>query len=432
MLASGALSFILTCLAAAVCFGQKLSVGGALLSGTALLLALAGLQFVCRAGLQRRETAIIASCWGLFGGINAAFQLVALQKYGDYGVLESFIANHKTFPRWLSGTRLLSAIYSAVGATDSAFFVAVLGVCVLLGCTLIALHWSNYSLACCTAVLSPIYFMFLSGYSEYYPFIAGPLLLLLVWMVKNSEKRVSPLLLGLLCAAFASLYFGYFPLAVALVLLVGKQSTTDRLLGLAAFVLLVGLAIPILWPAGWQSFLTALSVEIDPSGMNIIPSYRLHRWHSSFLFEPDFLLSPLHVAHKLYIFFFSGMATLLALAGVHWQTLNTTHGWMRDPTFKGLLLLALMEIGYFLLAIPYFGPRRDIDLFFQTGVVLGFFFGHVIERSAPPNDLPKIRGRSLGLLLGSGLALIWFLLFLGIPRPSRGLLRLLLNGFSFN
>ena len=315
--------------------------------------------------------------------LNATYDLVSIRSFGDSGWLAYFVDTQTPFSRWLAGTATLGWAFSILKslAIDIAAltFIKVCGALLITVTTIYVIRKANNRLALLIPLFCPIWLTFISGYDEYYPFIA-PLFLIALLLIEHRPLNQQ----WLIYSAFASLltlsYIAYAPIAFLVILALALHSRKLALasIPIACFIYILG--VYLFWPEGVMEYARALKHDLNLGEQNTIyPAYKEHSASAlSPWFSPQYALSWEHFKHLAFMLFWGGgwiIPLLLfgALIKYRAQFINKLPSALRsNPTLSAL---AAWQTFYFVFMIPKLGPVQDIDLFFSVYLTLGILAG---------------------------------------------------------
>lgn len=322
--------------------------------------------------------------------------------YGDGQIFGQFVASAYAFPRWLVGAAVSIWLYvgfwtfPSVAAhlpahlRDSAAFLRLLCPAVMgIGSIAILRQWPH-RLAAIIPMLIPIWWLFLSGYVEYYPLIMGAWLASLLWIFEQPLGERSAYAVGALAGILPALYAGFAGLSVLLVVsfvLARPSRAIGALLSAAASL---AVSIAICWPTGIPSYLHALAAEMNFGEQHIGYARYVGRsgGPSSIFFSTHYAFVHTHLIDLAYMLFWGTgwLVPLLLVGGI--AAAIAQKGGPRGLPFRDVRIwlgvgLGVWQIYYFIYMIPRLGPTADIDLFCPTYVTLAFLAGELLDRTWP-------------------------------------------------
>jgi hypothetical protein len=395
--------------------------------------------------------------WCLAVLINIAFGLTPIKSYGDSAYLEAEIVKGMPYPRWLTGTAILSWVYAAIwqlppllkhlpaALATSGGFLSVTGALAMgIGTIALLRRWPN-RLAVLLPSLLPCWVLFSAGYREYYPFIACALLAALAWLFAERLEDRSPRDVGLLVALLPLLYVGFASLSVLIFVFyvlaaprgqagVLEQASrsgsfpsraVERALktaGIALFAFV--LMIVVFWPYGVSDFFRQLYTQLNFGEANTeFPRYLNQSADpTSIFFTTRYALSSEHLRDVAYMSFWGGglfvFPLLVAAITLAWR--SRRGAWREAARERRLWLgtaIFLWQLTYLLFMIPKLGPTRDVDLFFATFISVAFFAGLLFDLGFKnsADQAESARFILLSAMLGSTVVACTFLLHTGIP-----------------
>lgn len=360
--------------------------------------------------------------------LNLLFPYAALRQYGDTGVLENFIGRGEIFPRWYLGNAILNFLYRsiwlpfapAILSGPERFVQCAGSFCTLLS-TLALLRWQTPSAAIFGVVLSPLWLLFLSGYSEYYPFIAGPFAIGLVWLLQRELTERSPIVLGIGAGLYSLAYVAFVPVSFLVLACLSLRSWKDGLCAVSVAILVVVLVVVAVSGTNIAEPLVALSGQLNLNSENIPRSYQRLAVEGLPLFRFSALFNGNYVLQHLYMLMFSGGAAgALTLVFGFLSRSHAAQTWLVFlGSSRGLLCagILLFEISYFLFMMPCLGTRRDIDLFFQAYFAFAIIGGRLLEwDAADSSSVRTVRSIMAAALIGHCVVSAYLLLIAGLPK----------------
>jgi len=371
--------------------------------------------------------------------LNIFFKFAAINAYGDFGHLNFNIGYAAPNPSWLAGDSLLGWIYSALWlfppvadslpstVSGTGGFISLAGWFAMFASTFYGLVRFRNRLAVVLPMLSVHWLLFSSGYNEYYPFLSGPLVLILAWLFECDLRNRKPMEIGIVAAALSLLYLGFVPMSIMVLLCYGiaswKKAAPALLWAAGIFLVFVG----IFWIGGVSDYFRSLWDSANFGAKSAYFSrYRdLFSNPHSFYFTPDYLVSKEHMIDLLYLFFYSGGLSVIGLfvSGLFLAVNSSRKSlvWRKlllDPRLWLACLIIASQIRHFVSMIPFWGPHRDIDLFFTVFIILLFFSGFLFDLHF--NVHKEMRRRALFFvfcfILGNLVVSSDLLMLRGIPR----------------
>jgi hypothetical protein len=368
-----------------------------------------------------------------FAAANVIWRFADLISYGDSGRFSTFIDRNRVFPRWFLGsvimTRLYHHVWSELGGilpetlSSADGLVRIAGAVLMAASSLVLLRIDGLRLAVLVPVLSPIWLMLSTGYSEYYPFIAF-VYLGFIYMIQSGDlSRRSPVTVALVSSLLCLSYTAFVPLGFLLIACYGISSGIRKAsVALAVTFLLCVAMVFLLWPGTFDALSTEFRKHLNLGEMNThYPAYMgKSAGDSTPFFALSYAFSIEHILHLCFMGFFgAGLVPLflicLALPGLHAKGSLASLAKTKAALFLGLVLA--FQILYFILMIPKLGPVRDIDLFFTVYLTFGFIAGYIEDifldtMSEMNSDI--FRNCVVGSCVGSSAVILLFMLRTGI------------------
>jgi len=403
----------------------------------------AGLLILVGAGLvanSRRRAPLywqlVWACWTLFVLYAIVHKLFTPQQYGDNGSLENFLNNGAPYPAWLIGNSILGGLFSGLWLyppfvhflppdlqSAAGFVLCASAISMGLSSIILLKAWPN-RLGVLFPMVTPFWLMFSTGYSEYYPFIVGPVVAILAVIFSKPLKERSPVMVGLLAALLALLYNGFIPLAVLLLLwyALARRRDIGKTIGIC---LAGGLGVlGVFWPGSISNYFTQLYANMNWGETNtFFPRYQGKSiGPNSIFFTTKYALSAEHLRDVTYFCFWGGVTIFLALLlvgliGAGWKTIKEKKrpSWLNMRLGLALSIIAFL-VYYIIFMIPKWGPPKDLDLFFLVHTALAFFGGGVWDWLLHDSPLRQSSNFILAAIaLGANLALVIFLIKIGLP-----------------
>ncbi len=345
-----------------------------------------------------------------------------IQIYGDFDQLPSEISSNVVFPRWLVGSSFLNFTYHFIiqpikASFQTAAFVRLSGSFLMLGFSIILLLKSPNRLSVILPLLSPIWFLFFSGYNEYYPFIAEFFLLSLLLLSTDKLVKIHPILIGIFASLIMLLYVGFVPLGLFLifVLFVKKGARAGITAFFAALCATVWLVL-IFWPNTFISFFPAYYSSLNIKSSDLYPGLlmaHLPFFKVSYAFSLDNLT---RIFNQYYWAGGPGSLIIMVLFGLKKNIFSKVNLINNNILFLSLFLI--WQIFYFIFMVPRLGPYQDIDLFFSVYLTISFMAGfladlHFESMQNPDSTLSK--HQVISFFIGNSSFLILYFCFLGIP-----------------
>ena len=363
-----------------------------------------------------------------------AFQLFPIEIYGDGQYMIRMVEAGRTFSHWLAGSALLSWTYAAIWQfpplalhwpaplAGGQAFIGLTGAAWLLAAAAWALRWPRMRLAVYVTLSSTMWLVLAFGYIEYYPFLAGALMVFLAWLFSRpfAEHRPGPL--GAALGGMACLYVGFWPIAgiVAATFVAANPRRNAPCAAWAALAFLAG--IRLFWPDTPGHFFTTLWSEMNFGDQWLPPRYAgLAAGADSIYFRHSYALSFRHARELAALAFFSGALVQVLLAAVvglaAWRAMPAGR---RIPRITAGRVAFALLLGYyarfFVYKIPKLGPRLDLDLYFTFYLLTAFLLGCVLQRYAGRAADPRpTQLLFLSALAGTSAPLAYIMLYKGLP-----------------
>ncbi len=423
---------LLTVLVATVGFGQESSVRAifdpCLWGGFALAM-----------GLILRPAAewILPALW-----VVAALLLTALAlsgtpvgaQYGDADFLRATVSSGLAMPRGLAPSAIAAWVHAAFASAraptaspqsmlaSADYTVSVLSTLAFTVATVLLLWRWPKRLSVVLPTLSPLWFLFATGYAEIYPFVAPLMIFALVWIFERPLEERSPYQVGILAAVLCPLIqFAFLPF-VLLLILAYAVAAPRRVLG--ASLIAVGVAIAgvwIFWPEGVADYFKSLSALPKGTAKIVHDAYRGHGSEWSSLFKISYLTNAVHLRDWGYMWFFGGgliAALLLAFSILLSAAGHSRESWkplFRDPRFGLGVALVGIYVLYSFTMMPRLGPNQEIDLFYNAFMMAAFFAGLAFD--SLPVQPPALRPLVIVIVLANSSAIARFVIFQQLANP---------------
>ena len=259
--------------------------------------------------------------WGMFIFLilrNLITKQVPLLSYGDRGFMEAILHAGDSVPKWLIGSTLTNLAYAAVWQfpsfqswlpTDiqpSHGFVAIVGALIMgLSSVMLIRRWPD-RLSIIFPLMTPIWIMFSTGYSEIYPFVVAVFVAALSVIFDGTLESKSPLVVGFIAALLPLTYLGFAPLGILLLFAytVSNRKNSLRVLGYSILIFILLLAV--FWSGSKTQFFGQLYSSMNLGEQNIL--FERYKDHSagtnSIFFEPTYALSVEHLTDAAFVGFF--------------------------------------------------------------------------------------------------------------------------------
>jgi hypothetical protein len=317
-----------------------------------------------------------------------------LRPYGDGAAIPGFLQNGYVYPRWPLGMLGLVTAYTAWPAMPLELIAAT---AMLASTWLLLQRWPN-RLAVLLPMLTPVWWLFSSGYVEYYPFVAGAWIAALAWLFERPLRTHDGRECGVVAGLLFALYVGFAGLSALITIIKPKRALPWA--AITAAVLLT-----ICHPAGLPSFTRQLLAEMNFGEAHTM--YRLYQGQaagdSSICFRTAYALSWPHVKDLLYMAAFGGGPLTFVLFGLGAWRARTLR---RDARVLAGGALVAWQVYYFVFMIPKMGPLVDVDLFFTTYLTVAFMAGAMLDAAAVPHR-PILIVASLNLFAAVPLVMGW-------------------------
>ncbi len=320
--------------------------------------------------------------------------------YGDGAVFTGFVAEGRVVPRWLVGSAAASTLHAAVwglppvaarlpAALQSAnAFLALLGTACMVGGTVALLRRWPGRLSVLLPALTPVWLLFMSGYTEYYPLIAAPFVAVLAWLFDRPLDERTPTQIGALVAVLPLVYIGFLPVA-CLTLVAWFVVRPDGAVRAVATGLVVAAAtIAICWPLGLPHFFQALYGVMNFGEANIPTRYAgQSAGPTSLVFSLDAVLTWTRTREVgALVVWGGGWWAVPLLVTATWRAaragLVTWAACRHDVRMPLGIALVGVQVYYLVFMLPRLGPVGDVDLFFTTYLTLAFMAGLVVDAVA--------------------------------------------------
>jgi len=342
--------------------------------------------------------------------------------YGDFNQLPTEIAKSIVSPRWLIGSSILVFLYHSIVLPISSSFQSVAFV-LLAGSLLMCLFsffimktYPNH-LTVILPFFSPIWFLFLSGYNEYYPFIAPAFICILLLLSDDRISKINPIFIGIIAAFFCLLYVGFVPIGLFLIFVFFiRKGWKNGFISLVSMGLSIFLLIFIFWPDNISTFFPAYYSTLNIKDSELFPGKLMT--HLPF-FKFSFAFSSDNISRISSDFFWAGGFVSLLIIGlsIFKKKINLGQNLIQRKTLY-LFILILFQVFYFIFMVPRLGGLQDIDLFFTVYLVFSFVAGLLsdIRATELTHELSLMYKLSIfSFFLGNTSFLILYFCFLGVP-----------------
>jgi hypothetical protein len=345
--------------------------------------------FVCGAKRQWSPSTIIMVLLSALGLMSLVSFSVKLD-YGDARALIQFVQNQQVFARWLGGTWIYGSIFSWMnGLTSAEEVIRYGGILSMLLWTGLAVGMQRSSTTILPVVFTPLFLLFFTGYTEYYPFIAGFALFGLTWIFSKDLREHSTIGLALITALLPWLYLGFVPASGMLIIILlffhPLKGVKTAILSAGIFLLLVAIS----WPGTIVEYFSTITTELIPGEFALVKRYRALVQSDGSIYFP--LATVFHPRHIIDLLSMLCMGAGLALPIMGISTLITSTKFLkevrpiplRDTRVIFGAALGAFYLHYLFFMIPRLGPRQDIDLFFLPYLILGYLTGELLTFHAP-------------------------------------------------
>jgi hypothetical protein len=385
----------------------------------------------------------------IFVFLNLIIFHFPLHNYGDNGFLSERIDANMLFERWMLGSKFLNSIYYSIWyplvnhnllpfpAGADIFLRLSGGIWMGLFSFFLIKRYPN-KLSIVLPLILPLWILLLSGYNEYYPFIAPILLGIMVFLSQSDMKTISPIWMGLLMSAFGLAYAGFLPISMIILFIYALRVGFRKSLiaGLFSIVFTI-LFIAILWPTSLPEFLKLYIHHLNLGERNTIyTAYRGNALAYTPFFTLKYSLSWSNLKDKFFMFFWGGGLALIAgiiaatwiwlkryIEPVKHARVDSSSTNIEKPdkiNFLTIGLVALWQCIYIIIKIPRLGPFVDIDLFFSVYIILAYVTGLLFDKilqDLSPEKLNHWRTVIFSFFIGNTALIILFLIFRGLPVP---------------
>lgn len=361
--------------------------------------------------------------------LNVLILKIPFQKYGDQNQLNYLLSTGTHFPRYLVGSETLEFIYQNLIAplflpggmpetdlTDA--YVRIFGSLVMVFTALHLLRKYSGRLSILLPLSIPAWFLFSSGYNEYYPFITPLFMLCLLFLDQKAIEKVHPILVGLMVAVVALVYAAFVPLSLFLLGLYFLRAGIKR--GAVALLFSVGWVfalITIFWKHPLDGFIQQYINTLNLGDVNSTEKFVGQAFGMTPFFKPAFAFSADHLKMMFFMLFWVGgiSSTILLLVMIVLLAIKRE---LKQKKFIIPALFLLYQFLYFFFMIPKLGPLKDIDLFFSVYLTIAFTAGLLIDHYV--KDLPEKKSRwfsfmCYALVAGNTAFCIYYLLLWGTP-----------------
>lgn len=368
-------------------------------AGGVMLLAMVALAAVGTALCLLRDGSPVAMA-GIVVGVVAGLGVIdgttgwfSFRSFGDTGFLPNLVAAGAPFTRWLAGSVVLAGLYEWLReyewlpAISASSFVEVAGALWMGLASVALLIWKRGRWEVLLPLTTPIWLLLMTGYDEYYPFIA-PALLLSLYLILSPAlpgSRWIPVLAGLL----PLLYIAYAPLALLLILrYVWEHPRQGVVAALVSATVYFG-GISLLWPDGLEGYLEALTGNLNLGEKNTL--FARYQGHSASALSPFFsmryALSAEHLRDLAFMVLLgAGWCIPLLAALCASPAIGALGASLRRRRAPALVVPAVAigwQLFYLLFMIPKLGPTQDLDLFFSVYLLSAVLAGSLVDKGLP-------------------------------------------------
>ncbi len=322
-----------------------------------------------------------------------------VRPYGDGAIFAQFVSEGRVVPRWLVGNAVAAAAHAALWDLplvrallpgtlhSSSAFLAMLGSTVMVvGTWGLFRRWPG-QLSVVLPALTPVWVLFASGYVEYYPLIAVPLVASLAWLFERPLEDRTATQVAALGGLLPLLYVGFVPIGL---LVLGSYVVVRPARAVTTAATAVGfaaIAIAVCWPEGTAHYFRALYGVMNFGDANLPARYAGQvAGPASIMFSVAAVQSWVRTREVLYLLTWGGGWWTVPLLAVGARTAWTSIGPDRRPVLRdarawlGAALVA-WHLYYLVFMVPRLGPMADIDLFFPTYLTLAFMVGLLLDRA---------------------------------------------------
>ncbi len=393
---------------------------------TLVVIYIIGLLFLLFVSKPRGLKYIFAA-YAIFCFLNLFNKWINFQQYGDYGSWYTILATRVPISEWFLGTKIVIWLYQITllfTSSSPAFllsnFARLIGIIWMLGWTFYFLK-SPIKYRNLLVITSPLWILFISGYSEYYPFVM-PLYLWLLNIVFDLKKEYlikNWAILASLAGLLPLVYIGFLPLSIYLILGL-IYLNRENILAIVSLPILVGIiTITLLHPNNsLYMYLVELNSHFNWGDTNTsFPRYigKAASAHS-ITFSLSYVSSLAHQYDTIFHLWFGGSILTIVLL-IRWLKQNVFVIYEKIRNQKKSLYLVQAGIAFIIFCshvyylyflIPKLGPQRDIDLFFNSHLIFAYTLGYIFDYYPP-------KPRLIGAIVGYNLIITLYLLVWGIP-----------------
>jgi hypothetical protein len=434
---AGLLAMTITIVAAHYVYGVVWTVrDGAVMLAIFLLTIAVHHDATRSAQARKRAGLLLVTAVFVLGLANSILLLFPRQEYGDYIYIVNVVESGNPFSRWMTGTAILGWLHMALwkfpplaallpaSLKSGHGFICLMSSLCMFVASVALLNRRVTSWAVYVIVTSTVWVVFSLGYLEYYPFIAGLMVLFVIWIFDRPWGDHNPRTLGLLLGLFASFYVGFWPIAgiVAIVFVLADPKRNYPCMAWA--VLSFFCCVRIFWPESPANFFVSLWKDMNFGELNTPQLYKgLSSGPASIYFKNSYVFTFAHLRELIYLCFFSGTLVTLCLLTVliavrvvktPWSFAKVTA--LPSPKVFAAVLLMAYYSRFFLWKIPKLGPRMDFDLFFIFYFLVLFFLGLGLDKYEARTPLTETQWYVfLAFLSGNTLTLCYIIAYKGLP-----------------
>jgi len=278
-----------------------------------------------------------------------------------------------------------------------------------------------------------MWFMFLVGYEEYYPYIA-PLLLFILGVlfegnIINDKNRVWQA-----CCVFSVLpliYIGFVPISLIVLIYIfikwKSQFIKLMLISICAFIVTLNLS----WGSDYPTYFSQLYKDMNFGSINISDPTLINKVanENSIFYNINYLVSKAHLKEMAYSLFFGGGASsfilIIVVVGIV-MYLGTKNKQLVSNLEKNkfilLMIIVIQQLLYFIFMLPKLGLRNDIDMFFSVYLICNFSAGYLIDKllmKYPNNFQLIVKSLILAMIIGYQVEIFYILTINGLPNFIR-------------
>lgn len=361
--------------------------------------------------------------------LNQVVLKIPLQNYGDVGYLDAQIGAGRIFARWFLGSSLLKSVYASLIVPfiqhkifpedqTPAIFLRIFNSIWIFGFSIYLIWRHPNRLMVILPISIPIWFLFGSGYSEYYPIIAPAYLLILMVLFEIRLEDIHPCVMGVIIAATGLSYAGFLPNCVFLGFIyfwrVGFKKTV--LAGVYTIIWVV-LLTTVFWPDTITSYFKTFNHTLNLGDINSPPKLIGQTLAGTPFYKPQFGLTLDNFKRMVNMQFWGGgLVTVLALLVTIIVNMKTGITGFVKKNWFAIIILAYQAF-FFMFKVPKLG-YNDIDLNFQVFFTFAFLAGYYLDAAIERRSLEKnhINTFIYSLMAGNTAYILLFLVYLGFPH----------------